>query len=169
MKIAIPVEDNQTEICPSFGRTSMFLIYDTETKEKKYLDNSGIAMQGGAGIKAAQVIVDEKPDRADGENQKKNIFIDYFVHLFGKERTAEHSAENEIIADDESAVEPNRLYCQSEPLVYFETDLKGVCKRMQPEKKRKRNQVPKLDSRAQNDGKNYRSYVSKKIAAEKLF
>ena len=42
MKIAIPVEDNQTEICPSFGRTSMFLIYDTETKEKKYLDNSGI-------------------------------------------------------------------------------------------------------------------------------
>ena len=35
MKIAIPVEDNQTEICPSFGRTSMFLIYDTEKKEKK--------------------------------------------------------------------------------------------------------------------------------------
>ena len=62
MKIAIPVEDNQTEICPSFGRTSMFLIYDTETKEKKYLDNSGIAMQGGAGIKAAQVIVDEKAE-----------------------------------------------------------------------------------------------------------
>ena len=62
MKIAIPVEDNQTEICPSFGRTSMCLIYDTETKEKKYLDNSGIAMQGGAGIKAAQVIVDEKAE-----------------------------------------------------------------------------------------------------------
>ena len=40
----------------------MFLIYDTETKEKKYLDNSGIAMQGGAGIKAAQVIVDEKAE-----------------------------------------------------------------------------------------------------------
>lgn len=35
MRIAIPVEDNETEICPSFGRTSMFLIYDTETKEKK--------------------------------------------------------------------------------------------------------------------------------------
>lgn len=62
MRIAIPVEDNETEICPSFGRTSMFLIYDTETKEKKLIDNSAIAAQGGAGIKAAQVIVDEKAE-----------------------------------------------------------------------------------------------------------
>ena len=52
MKIAIPVEDYETEICPSFGRAPMFLIYDTETKEKKLLDNSGIAVQGGAGIKS---------------------------------------------------------------------------------------------------------------------
>ena len=50
----------------------------------------------------------------------------------------------------------------------FEIALSGIAW-MQPEKKRKRNQVPKLDSRAQNDGENYRSYVSKKIAAEKLF
>lgn len=59
MKIAIPVEDNEIEICPSFGRTPLFLIYDTETKEKVFLDNSGIAVQGGAGIKAAQVVVDQ--------------------------------------------------------------------------------------------------------------
>ena len=62
MRIAIPVEDNETEICPSFGRTSMILIYDTETTEKKLIDNSAIAAQGGAGIKAAQVIVDEKAE-----------------------------------------------------------------------------------------------------------
>lgn len=37
MKIAIPVEDYETEICPSFGRAPMFLIYDTETKEKNCL------------------------------------------------------------------------------------------------------------------------------------
>ena len=59
MKIVIPVEDNEIEICPSFGRTPLFLIYDTETKEKVFLDNSGIAVQGGAGIKAAQVVVDQ--------------------------------------------------------------------------------------------------------------
>lgn len=62
MKIAIPVEDYETEICPSFGRAPMFLIYDTETKEKKLLDNSGIAVQGGAGIKAAQVVVDQQAE-----------------------------------------------------------------------------------------------------------
>lgn len=59
MKIALPVEANGTEICPSFGRTGNFLIVDTETKEKKMIDNSAISTQGGAGIKAAQVLVDE--------------------------------------------------------------------------------------------------------------
>lgn len=62
MRIAIPVEDNETEICPSFGRTSMFLIYDTETKEKKLIVTAPSQLQGGAGIKAAQVIVDEKAE-----------------------------------------------------------------------------------------------------------
>lgn len=62
MKIAVPVEDNEVEICPSFGRASMFCIYDTETKEKRLMDNSAAASQGGAGIKAAQVIVDEKAE-----------------------------------------------------------------------------------------------------------
>ena len=60
MKIAIPVEEDEIEVCPSFGRASMFYIYDTEKKEVKWIDNSGIAVQGGAGIKAAQILVDEK-------------------------------------------------------------------------------------------------------------
>ena len=42
MKIAIPVEDYETEICPSFGRAPMFLIYDTETKEKLLVYYPGI-------------------------------------------------------------------------------------------------------------------------------
>ena len=64
MKIAIPVYDNkdETTVCISFGRTPYFLIYDTETKERKYLDNAAAASQGGAGIKAAQLIVDNKAD-----------------------------------------------------------------------------------------------------------
>ena len=52
MIIAIPVEDTRTEICEAFGRTPEFCIYDTETKEKRFVDNSGNAVQGGAGIKA---------------------------------------------------------------------------------------------------------------------
>ncbi|PKM51217.1 MAG: dinitrogenase iron-molybdenum cofactor biosynthesis protein [Firmicutes bacterium HGW-Firmicutes-7] len=60
MKIAIPVDDKsvETHICQSFGRTQYFLIYDTETKEKIFLDNRAAGSQGGAGIKAAQTVVD---------------------------------------------------------------------------------------------------------------
>ena len=62
MKIAMPVDDKTMEssVCISFGRTPYFLIYDTETKESVFLDNSAAASQGGAGIKAAQTIVDKQ-------------------------------------------------------------------------------------------------------------
>jgi predicted Fe-Mo cluster-binding NifX family protein len=62
MKIAIPVDDKSIEksVCQSFGRTPYFLIYDTESEESVFLDNSAAASQGGAGIKAAQIIVDNK-------------------------------------------------------------------------------------------------------------
>ncbi len=60
MKIAIPVDEKsmKTTVCMSFGRTPYFLIYETETKESAFLDNSAAASQGGAGIKAAQSLVD---------------------------------------------------------------------------------------------------------------
>lgn len=62
MKIAIPVDDNsmKTKVCISFGRAPFFLIYDTESKESSFLNNSAAASQGGAGIKAAQTIVDSQ-------------------------------------------------------------------------------------------------------------
>ena len=62
MKIAIPVEEKTLEssICASFGRTPYFLIYDTETKESTFIDNGAAASTGGAGIKAAQTVVDQK-------------------------------------------------------------------------------------------------------------
>jgi predicted Fe-Mo cluster-binding NifX family protein len=60
MKIAIPV-DNSTlngEVSVSFGRASYFLIYDLETNESEFVLNKAANSQGGAGIKAAQQIVD---------------------------------------------------------------------------------------------------------------
>ncbi len=60
MKIAIPVESKgiESDVCPSYGRAPFFLFYDTVTKESYYLDNSAVASQGGAGIRAAQVLAD---------------------------------------------------------------------------------------------------------------
>ncbi|MDD4564475.1 MAG: NifB/NifX family molybdenum-iron cluster-binding protein [Eubacteriales bacterium] len=62
MKIAIPVDEKvlESNVCVSFGRTPYFLIYDTETKESVFIDNSAASSAGGAGIKAAQTIVDNK-------------------------------------------------------------------------------------------------------------
>ncbi|TAH64253.1 MAG: dinitrogenase iron-molybdenum cofactor biosynthesis protein [Anaerolineaceae bacterium] len=62
MRIAIPVDEKKMEsnVCMSFGRTHYFLIYDIETKENIFIDNSAAASTGGAGIKAAQIIVDNK-------------------------------------------------------------------------------------------------------------
>lgn len=60
MKVAIPVDVQSLDsaVAENFGRAANFLFYDTETKEVSYCDNSAVMSQGGAGIKAAQVIVD---------------------------------------------------------------------------------------------------------------
>ncbi len=62
MKIAIPVnaKDIKSSVCDSFGRTPYFLIYNTETNEETSVDNSAAASTGGAGIKAAQIIIDNQ-------------------------------------------------------------------------------------------------------------
>ncbi len=64
MKIAIPVNEKSMagDICVSFGRAPYFMVYDTETKQSDFIDNSGAASQGGAGIKAAQTVVDSQAE-----------------------------------------------------------------------------------------------------------
>lgn len=64
MIIAIPVNGDNMDsgICRSFGRAPYFLFYDTESRESTFLINSAAESRGGAGIKAAQTIVDNKTD-----------------------------------------------------------------------------------------------------------
>ncbi|NMA82461.1 MAG: dinitrogenase iron-molybdenum cofactor biosynthesis protein [Epulopiscium sp.] len=87
MKIAIPVDEKslKSNVCISFGRTPYFLIYDTDTKESIFLDNSAVASTGGAGIKAAQTIVDHKADALltprCGENAA-NVFKAANINIF---------------------------------------------------------------------------------------
>lgn len=60
MKVMIPVNENKepATVCPSFGRAPYYLIYDTESKAKEIVNNTAADAQGGAGIKAAQLIAD---------------------------------------------------------------------------------------------------------------
>jgi Uncharacterized conserved protein len=64
MKIAIPVDDNNmgTNVCMSFGRAPYFLIYEIESGKSVFIENAAANSQGGAGIKAAQTVVDNKTD-----------------------------------------------------------------------------------------------------------
>lgn len=64
MKIVIPVDENNinTNVCVSFGRAPYFFIYNSEDKEKIFIENTSKDSLGGAGIKASQQLLDNKID-----------------------------------------------------------------------------------------------------------
>lgn len=61
MKIAIPAEEKtiDSNVCQSFGRTYYFVVADSDSLEYEVIDNKAVSSQGGAGIQAAQAIVDK--------------------------------------------------------------------------------------------------------------
>ena len=64
MIVTIPVDGNNMSSCinKSFGRTPYFLVYNTETQQKFFVENSAASSPGGAGIQASQFVVDQKTD-----------------------------------------------------------------------------------------------------------
>ena len=62
MKIAIPVDENKDMVCAVLGRAPYFLIYDTRTDTKDIRENPAAQAEGGAGLKAAQFIVDSQAE-----------------------------------------------------------------------------------------------------------
>ena len=60
MKIAIPLDENKVSVCASFGRAPYFLF--SEDGKTEILENPATRARGGAGIKAAQFILDQKAD-----------------------------------------------------------------------------------------------------------
>lgn len=64
MKIAISAtgKDLKSILDSRFGRCEYFQIYNEESQQLKVIENQGIAAAGGAGIAAAQQIIDEEID-----------------------------------------------------------------------------------------------------------
>lgn len=58
MIIAIPIDESKENVCVSFGRAPYFLFYNTETNATDIVTNAAAQAQGGAGIKAAQLVAD---------------------------------------------------------------------------------------------------------------
>ncbi|MFU2157942.1 MULTISPECIES: NifB/NifX family molybdenum-iron cluster-binding protein [Caldisericum] len=61
MIVAITSSGNTLDsmVDPRFGRCPYFIIVDTDTMQFKVIENSGMGRQGGAGVNAAQLLVDE--------------------------------------------------------------------------------------------------------------
>ncbi|RII35778.1 diguanylate cyclase [Clostridium chromiireducens] len=64
MKIAVSSKGKITDnsLDPRFGRCEFFQIYDTEVKATKIVKNKGQEASGGAGIAAANQLIDEEVD-----------------------------------------------------------------------------------------------------------
>ncbi|MFH1512574.1 MAG: NifB/NifX family molybdenum-iron cluster-binding protein [Bacillota bacterium] len=62
MMIAIPLDESKQAISASFGRAPYFLFHNTETNTSEMVLNTAAQAQGGAGIKAAQLIADRTAD-----------------------------------------------------------------------------------------------------------
>jgi len=62
VKVAVPVNEKSIEnnVCESFGRAPYFLIFDLDSNEFNFISNDATHSQSGAGIKAAQQVVNSK-------------------------------------------------------------------------------------------------------------
>lgn len=63
MIVMIPVvNDNaSTQVAANFGRAPYFMLRDTATGAMEFVKNTAADSPGGAGIKAAQIVVDHGP------------------------------------------------------------------------------------------------------------
>ncbi|OQB51204.1 MAG: Dinitrogenase iron-molybdenum cofactor [Firmicutes bacterium ADurb.Bin146] len=79
MKIAIPAEEKNldSQVCVSFGRAPYYLYYNIENNKAEFMENTAANTPGGAGIQAAQSVIDNKADvlltPRCGENAAKII------------------------------------------------------------------------------------------------
>lgn len=62
MKIAIPTDKPSIDgaLFNKFGRAPYFLLYDTESKVIKFIENKSISSVSGAGSQTAQLLIRER-------------------------------------------------------------------------------------------------------------
>jgi len=76
MEIAVSSDGTTLEsnVDPRFGRCPYYIIYDTESDEFKSVENKSGQAAGGAGIQAAQTILDMKVESVITGNIGPNAF-----------------------------------------------------------------------------------------------
>lgn len=106
MIIGIPVEKDSmnASISDHFGRTNFFLVYNTDNKESTFIDNTAANSTGGAGIKAAQTIVDNKVDILISPRLGQNA-----AEVINSQNIKLYQSIDASIEDNIKALEENKL------------------------------------------------------------
>ncbi len=93
MIIAIPLDENQKDVCVSFGRAPYYLFHNTDTNTDEILENPAAQAPGGAGIKAAQFVADRKAGALItircGENSAA-VLLDAGIAIYKAKKTPAH-------------------------------------------------------------------------------
>jgi predicted Fe-Mo cluster-binding NifX family protein len=76
MKVAVPAKgmDLEALASPVFGRCQAFVIVDSETLSFKAFDNPSLSARGGAGVQAAQFIIEQGAQAVIAGNVGPNAF-----------------------------------------------------------------------------------------------
>ena len=115
MIIAIPLDENKQDVCPVLARAPYFLFSKNGTIE--ILENPASQAQGGAGLKAAQFLVDQETDVIltvrCGQNSA-DVFAAAEIQIY---KTQGSSARENLSAYQEGKLEP---------LTHFHAGFQGI-------------------------------------------
>lgn len=115
MKIAVPLDENQQDVCIVLARAPYFLFREEGTDT--VVENPAAAAQGGAGIQAAQFLVDSDVDVLITVRCGQNA-----AEVFQAAGIQIRKSANKAAADDLAALEAGQL----EELTRFHGGYHGV-------------------------------------------
>ncbi|MDI9502650.1 MAG: NifB/NifX family molybdenum-iron cluster-binding protein [Bacillota bacterium] len=111
----MPLDGNTLDanISTSFGRAAYFLIFDTASEEARYIDNPAMNATGGAGILAAQTVVDAGADTLLAPRLGQNA------------ADVLQDADIRVLHSKEGTAKENIAACQAEELAVLEEIREG--------------------------------------------
>lgn len=102
MRIAIPLDENRKDVCIVFARAPYFLIRDG--KEDIVLENPAASAHGGAGLQAAQFLVDQGVNALITVRCGENA-----AEVFGAAEIKVYKSEGADAAENLAAMEEGKL------------------------------------------------------------
>ncbi|MFA7502928.1 MAG: NifB/NifX family molybdenum-iron cluster-binding protein [Anaerovoracaceae bacterium] len=108
MIVALPMDEKSLAaiVANNFGRATYYLFYDMENDTVSFINNTAAMSRGGAGIKAAQIIVDNKADvlltPRCGENAA-DVLLESKIEIY---RSIEGTAQTNIDAFKAGKLQP---------------------------------------------------------------